>query len=83
MKLVFDNGKEQEIRESDFYRIITRAEEYANKSQCNFLDASELHTKQGDYKMSLLFMEWADDESSVATICNTLENLYFSNYTRN
>lgn len=77
MKIVFDNGEEQEIREEDFHKIILRALERADETRKAFMEAAERHTKQDDYKMALLCMKWADEESSIATICTTLETLYY------
>lgn len=79
MKLVFDTGREQEIRAEDFYAIIHRAIECSDKHHRTFLEAAERHVKQDDYKMVLLCMKWADEESNISTICTALETLYFDN----
>lgn len=77
MKLVFDDGSEQEIAQEDFYCIIVRAGAIANKNKHRWLDTSDKYLQNGSDDLALMYMRWADREARVNNICTTLESLYF------
>lgn len=77
MKLVFDDGSEQEIDPEDFHKIIRNSKSVSGKKNHEYLRASEKYFDKDEYELSLMYMQWADREARIRNICSIIEHLYF------
>lgn len=77
MKLVFDDGTEQEILQDDFYKIIIRAEAMADENERRFIDKAVENEHKAEYSQELFYLRSSAIENSISNLCKTLESLYF------
>lgn len=74
MKLVFDDGAEQEIGEEDFYKILVRAESMSERKKNYYKELADTKLWDPEY---LKISQLKDIEERIHNITLTLERLYF------